>query len=415
MKTVVLGLFDQIDDARRVLAHLATLPLDMDAIQVVHPNPDTQREMAAEAGLPPRQGVRNGAILGALAGAALGFMASSPGMGGPLPLLADLGPLLTLAAGAVLGAGLGAAGGALSETVRLPEAHQQAVIDALSAGATVVMVHTESLPTAKALGDLFRDSGSRVLPALAEPEAGAGPGGAGPAAGTRAGAAGWPAAGPLPPSDAGRWLREDVPAEHQAFAPPWRRGEEDSDGDGSEGDVVHGSEAVVEDVHGADEGGAVGDVPIEGAGAVWAPVEAVGEPAGTPSERPAEDLETGGTWAPPAESGPAAGRESRSLAAVEARAAEAVEAADTGGVVTADGGGGAPVAAIAVDVPLADLDLPPRIARPLVEAGIVSLAQLRLAAADPDALLALRGIGPAAVGEIRRVVEGAESFRGGVS
>ncbi len=346
MKTVVLGLFDQIDDARRVLAHLAALPLDMDAIQVVHPDPDTQRRMAAEANLPPRQGVRNGAVLGALLGAALGFMASSPGMGGPLPLVAGLGPLLTLAAGAVLGGVLGAVGGAMSETVRLPAEHQQAVIEALGTGATAVMVHTDSLPTARALGDLFRDSGSRVLPALAGDGAGAGD------AATATGAAGtlqpaWPpvseAAGA---ADAGRWLREDVPAEHQVFAPPWRRAEEDA-GDADAGDGAWGAAdaaaaddarpdgggpavAVIPDVHGADEGGAVdGD-------ALWAP--------------------------------------------------------------RVEGG----------DVPLEDLGLSPRIARPLAEAGIVNLAELRRAAADPDGLLALRGIGPAALVEIRRVVDAAE-------
>ncbi len=369
MKTVVLGLFDQIDDARRVLAHLAALPLDMDAIQVVHPDPDTQRRMAAEANLPPRQGLRNGAVLGALLGAALGFMASSPGMGGPLPLVAGLGPLLTLAAGAVLGGVLGAVGGAMSETVRLPEAHQQAVIDALSAGATVVMVHTESLPTAKALGDLFRDSGSRVLPALAEAEAGAGPGGTGPAAGARTGAAGWSAtAGPVPPEDTGRWLREDVPAEHQAFAPPWRRGEGDADdaaaggGDGgvagadmaqvapSSGDGS--AAAVIEDVHGADEGGAVGAGTIGDAGVAEAPAAS------------AEEAVAGAAWSAPTE--------------------------------------GSDVVA------LEDLGLAPRIARPLAEAGIVNLAELRRAAADPDGLLALRGIGPAALVEIRRVVDAAE-------
>lgn len=240
MKTVVMGLFDRVDDARRVLTHLASLPLDLDTIQVVHADPAIQRRLADEARLPARRALRNGLVLGGGLGAAIGFMAGSPSLGGALPVISSLGPLLTMAAGTLAGAVLGMLGGVMTESLRLPAEHQDDVIEALGTGATVVMVHTENLPTARALSDLFRDSGSRML-STADPIGAAGDAPAAlflPPAVPIAGAA---------PDDSGSTIDAPttapadaslvVPDEYLPFAPPWRR---------ADGDVEESSDASVD-------------------------------------------------------------------------------------------------------------------------------------------------------------------------
>ncbi len=160
MKTVVLGLFDDLETARRVLNQLAASPLDLDQISVVHGDLDTQRSLAREAGLPAHRSPLAGTVAGALAGAALG------GYAGATLVPESVGWLLAMALGAVLGAAAGAALGALSETVRVPKAHQAEVLTALEGGATALIVRSESLPTARAVGDLFRVAGSRELSPL---------------------------------------------------------------------------------------------------------------------------------------------------------------------------------------------------------------------------------------------------------
>ena len=49
MKTVVLGVFDEVEDARRVLAQLADSPLDLAAVEVVHAEPAFQQALAEES------------------------------------------------------------------------------------------------------------------------------------------------------------------------------------------------------------------------------------------------------------------------------------------------------------------------------------------------------------------------------
>ena len=163
MTTVVLGLFDDLDTARRVLNQLAASPLDLDQISVVHGDLDTQRGLAREAGLPAHRGPMAGVVAGALIGAALGYYA------GTALAPEAVGWLLALALGAVIGALVGGALGAISETVRVPKVHQAEVLQAIGEGATALVVRSDSLPTARAVGDLFRVAGSRELSPLGPP------------------------------------------------------------------------------------------------------------------------------------------------------------------------------------------------------------------------------------------------------
>ena len=207
MKTVVFGLFDQIDDARRVLCQLASSPLDLDTVSVVHADPSVQQQLATAAGLPPRRGVWAGLLGGAMVGAVFGAIAGNGA-------LAFLGPLLSAAAGAIVGGGLGAAVGAVAETVRLPEAYAAELTAAVANGATVLMVRTGNLPTARAIRDLFAAGGSRVLDtgAAAEPDEDL----------TRYAPS--PAAGPTaPPPFPGEGATGQDAEDHTLFAPPWRR------------------------------------------------------------------------------------------------------------------------------------------------------------------------------------------------
>ena len=157
MKTVVLGLFDDVEQAGGVLAQLAGSPLDLETIEVVSHDLDAQRALASEYGLQTgRRGVGTAVGLCAMLGAVGGYI-----LGGSV--LISLGPLLSVAGGLLLGAGAGLALGLLSETVRVPDAHSDAVLAAIDQGATAVVVRTANVPTARAIGDLFRAGGSRVL------------------------------------------------------------------------------------------------------------------------------------------------------------------------------------------------------------------------------------------------------------
>ncbi len=339
MKTVVVGVFDRIEDAERVLVHLASSPLDLDTIQVVHAETDAQRRLAEIAGLPPRRSVRNGLVIGLLAGGCLGLVAALPAVAGGLPLLTDLGPLLSMAAGAIIGGLAGGAAGALSHNVRLPPDHAAAIVAALEGGATVIMVHTDNLPTARAIGELFRAGGSRAFepghPLAAADEA---DGDATAFGGTTLvpddtlvaddAQAGGPEPGDEPAT---------VPDEHLPYAPPWRRAD---GGDGlSDGEPTDGLETI-----------------SDGAGSSPTADERVPMADGSDSGLASDNLE-------PIPDG-----------------ADASPAADD----------------------LIRLGLSARVLRSLDQAGVRSASELAALAAEGDAaLLALHGIGPSAVEEIR--------------
>ena len=157
MKTVVLGLFDDQEQAGGVLAQLVGSPLDLDTIEVVSHDLDSQRALTSEYGLDRgRRGVGTAVGLCAMLGGVAGYIVGSG-------VLAELGPLLTVSGGILLGALGGLVLGLLSETVRVPEDHSAAVLDALEKGATAIVVRTSNVPTAHAIGDLFRAGGSRLL------------------------------------------------------------------------------------------------------------------------------------------------------------------------------------------------------------------------------------------------------------
>ncbi len=245
MKTIVLGLFDQLDHAREVLAELSRSPLDLDLVELVNSDIDIQHNLAAEAGLPLRRGLSSGLVAGAFVGAIAGYLAGTTA-------LVALGPLLATAGGTLLGMVVGVALAAISETNRVPPMHRDELELAVSEGATAIIVRTDNLPTARAIGDLFRLGGSRELSPLpgmrvddplpepvdgslfAPPEAAGmtipGQPPATLAAGSTAGSGlteAAAAAGGAPPSFAPPVLDtpESAPTEGEPlFAPPWRRG-----------------------------------------------------------------------------------------------------------------------------------------------------------------------------------------------
>lgn len=153
MKSVVFGVFENTDDARRVLHQLADSPLDLDTVRVVHADPDVQGSLAAEIGLPRDRAVPTGIVVGALLGALLGGYAGTS-------WLASLGVVLAAAAGMLLGAVAGAFLGAFGDKLRMPDEDAEALLQEMERGATVVLVRTTNLPTARAVSDLFLAGGS---------------------------------------------------------------------------------------------------------------------------------------------------------------------------------------------------------------------------------------------------------------
>lgn len=214
MKTSVIGLFDEVDDARRVLDQLVGSPLDLGAIQVVSGDPQLERRLRSESGLPHRNEVMAGLVAGALLGAVLGAIAAENAM-----IKAGLGTILSAAAGILIGVVVGGLVGASLGRLRLPEGQDEMVISALDEGATAIVVRTENVPTARAIRDLFQSAGSRTGPSTSHvgaptasvPEHGADSVGSGPSV------AASPAADDAP----------EKRDEASRFAPPWKRGSDD--------------------------------------------------------------------------------------------------------------------------------------------------------------------------------------------
>jgi hypothetical protein len=206
MKTVVFGLFENTDDALRVLHQIVDSPLDLDTVSVLNADAALQDRLHREAGLPRRRSLGPGIGVGGLIGVAVGALIGST-------FAVQLGPLLSAGLGALAGAVLGAVAVVASESNRLPPELADDVLAALESGATLVSVRTSSMPTAVALRDLFAAGGSRLLE---QEPAGSSSASAlsaayGPPADPRSGASGVLAGG-TPQAD-----------DHDLFAPPWRR------------------------------------------------------------------------------------------------------------------------------------------------------------------------------------------------
>lgn len=373
MKTVVVGVFDQLTDAGRVIAQLAASPLDMDTVQVVHAQAGVQERLSAEAGLPPRRAALStllaGAALGALAGfwmggGFVGADASADASAGSAAILPGLGPLPGLALGLVLGAALGLLAALFGERTEIPEEHREGLLQALQEGATVLTVRTENLPTARAIGDLFRAGGSRLLEG---PAAQAAPGAPPPA--LRAAEAGSPTAdAPANP-----------PPSHAAFVPPWRRA-----GGGEER-----PEAPFTLFPEAEAGAAGVDAPTTAVADSAHAAAAAVEPSASQPRRALRhgDVVTG----PDTSSRPLQVTQVTPLPSGIAPAFVARSPGDRAGAADA-----------ASETSLEALGLPARVVRALQAEQVRDTATLRrLAAEDPRALDLIPGIGPMAQKQIR--------------
>lgn len=217
MKTTVMGVFPRLEDGQRVLGQLVASTLDLDAIRVLHKDPVTQRALAGEAGLPADRSVVAGLGAGALLGGAAGFFVGLTGL-----TLAQAGPLFLGALGLLLGGAAGAALSAMTDALPVPRAQLPELAEIVDRGATVVLVRTDSLPTARAIRDLFQANGSEVLTPVDDedvieeistpPEAAADP---------------LPSLAPAAAAGAAELSRGEatpaVPEAHAPFVPPWRR------------------------------------------------------------------------------------------------------------------------------------------------------------------------------------------------
>lgn len=161
-RTLVVGLFDEAPDAGQVLRQLADSPLDLHDVAVLHRDSDVQRQLRRLAGVPDDRTTLIAGGIGALLGAALGVLASTAAPA--------LGPALNAAVGAVLGGLSAVVVSIVASPLKIPAEHRDALAQAVDEGASVVIVKAEGLPTATAIGDLFRASGARNLdlPTVAE-------------------------------------------------------------------------------------------------------------------------------------------------------------------------------------------------------------------------------------------------------
>jgi uncharacterized membrane protein len=216
MSTTVLGVFPLLEDVERVLAQLVGSTLDRDTIRVLHKDPAMQCAMSNAAGLPENRTVVAGLWAGAVLGGAAGFLA---GMTPILPF-AQAGPFFLAALGLVLGAAVGAAVSAMADALPVPPEQLPELVEIVDRGATVVLVRTESLPTARAIRDLFRANGSEVLaPVEGEEEDAIEEVTTSPEAADEP----LPSLAPDSTDSLTDELAPAVPKAHAPFVPPWRR------------------------------------------------------------------------------------------------------------------------------------------------------------------------------------------------
>jgi hypothetical protein len=166
-KTLVIGVFAAVAEARAVLEQLASSPLDLHDVTVLHRDGATQRDLRRAAGIPDDRSALVAALAGAVVGAAAGVLATSS--------VPALGPALNAAVGGVLGAAAAVAAFVWLTPLKIPAEHRAALAAAVEGGDVLLVVRAEGLPTASAIGDLFRAYGARDLglaPPPPAPEAG---------------------------------------------------------------------------------------------------------------------------------------------------------------------------------------------------------------------------------------------------
>ena len=143
MKTVV-GLYDDLETARRAVQDLTDAGFDANDINLIAGDPNAQDgeldEDAVQAGADAAvEGAVTGGVLGGLAGLLFGLSSLAlPGLG---PVVVA-GPLLT----SLVGAGIGAAGGGLVATLvewGLSEEEAELYLEGVRRGSALVMVRTQ--------------------------------------------------------------------------------------------------------------------------------------------------------------------------------------------------------------------------------------------------------------------------------
>lgn len=141
MKTVI-GLYDDLETARRVVQALTDASIDANDINLVAGDPDgryakPEKEVVKAGTDPAVEGAVAGGVLGGLAGLLFGLSTFAlPGLG---PVIVA-GPLLS----SLAGAGVGAAGGGLVATLakewNLSEEEAELYLEAVRRGGALIMV-----------------------------------------------------------------------------------------------------------------------------------------------------------------------------------------------------------------------------------------------------------------------------------
>jgi len=359
----VLGLFDELDAARGVLEQLAGSPLDLDSIEIVSADLDLQARLSREFGLQRRRPAAAAGLAGAVAGGMTGFLLGSD-------LLSALGPLLSTAAGILAGGAGGVGSGLLAETVRIPSEHEEQVLAAVEAGAISVIVRTPNIPTARAIGDLFRAAGSRQLDAPTN--------GAGAieveAAGSRSERA-----------DAGTDL------ERPRREPRSASGARSPDAEGSPGEVDKSGEVPREGDADDTSGGRVARTATEARSG-----DESAETDGSAADRPEPVSGQEAIFAPPWRRGVTDAR------AAEPPPGESSSTRGRGASARTEAPPPTAAAGLSAEADIVALGLSSRFTRILHAEGILTVGELRdRFGSDGSGLAAVPGIGPRAIEEIR--------------
>jgi len=172
MDQTVVGLFDNLSDAQRVVKDLVDAGFSRDRISLVagdaaneyskYMNEGGQKTASTDDDVKAGEGAGFGAVVGALTGiiAGLGALAI-PGIG---PVLAA-GPLLAAATGGAVGAVAGAAtGGIVAGLVKtgVPEEDAQYYAEGIRRGGTLVTVHAPENQARKAYDIMNRDGAVNI-------------------------------------------------------------------------------------------------------------------------------------------------------------------------------------------------------------------------------------------------------------